>query len=216
MQHREPRLDLELRGAGDILGGEQRGNAASVGIELVTDMLREAVAELRGEENGREVDPELTFDVTAFLPDDCVGDDGVERVFCKRFASAVDEPMVNELSRALEGRFGPPPEDAAQFIRLMRLKTELRPLRVLGCEATGQQVKLHLREETQLDPVTLSSAGGRRSAFRVAERCERDERRARQRFSGAWPTRFIDGSRKPAKRRRRNSCFGRLSGRGRA
>ena len=48
-----------------------------------------------------------------------------------------------------------PPEAAAQFIRLMRLKTELRRLRVLGCEATAPQVKLHLREDTPLDPVKL-------------------------------------------------------------
>jgi transcription-repair coupling factor (superfamily II helicase) len=148
-------LDLELRGAGDILGGEQSGNVASVGIELFSDMLRDAVAELRGEEVVHEVDPELTFDVTAFLPDDYVGDVGVRLALYKRFASAIDEAMVDELAEELEDRFGPPPEDAAQFIRLMRLKTELRRLRVLGCEATAAQVRLHLREDTPLDPVKL-------------------------------------------------------------
>jgi len=148
-------LDLELRGAGDILGGEQSGNVASVGIELFSDMLREAVAELRGEEVVHEVDPELTFDVTAFLPDDYVADVGVRLALYKRFASAVDEAMVDELAEELEDRFGPPPEDAARFVRLMRLKTELRRLRVLGCEATAQQVKLHLREDTPLDPGKL-------------------------------------------------------------
>jgi transcription-repair coupling factor (superfamily II helicase) len=148
-------LDLELRGAGDILGGEQSGNVASVGIELFSEMLREAVAELRGEEVVHEVDPELTFDVTAFLPDDYVGDVGVRLALYKRFAGAVDEAMVDELAEELEDRFGPPPEDAARFVRLMRLKTELRRLRVLGCEATAQQVKLHLREDTPLDPGKL-------------------------------------------------------------
>jgi len=130
-------LDLELRGAGDILGGEQSGNVASVGIELFSDMLREAVAELRGEEVVHEVDPELTFDVTAFLPDDYVADVGVRLALYKRFAGAIDEAMVDELAEELEDRFGPPPEDAARFVRLMRLKTELRRLRVLGCEATA-------------------------------------------------------------------------------
>ena len=148
-------LDLELRGAGDILGGEQSGNVASVGIELFSEMLRDAVAELRGEEVVHDVDPELTFDVTAFLPDDYVADVGVRLALYKRFAGAVDEAMVDELAEELEDRFGPPPEDAARFVRLMRLKTELRRLRVLGCEATAQQVKLHLREDTPLDPGKL-------------------------------------------------------------
>jgi transcription-repair coupling factor (superfamily II helicase) len=84
-----------------------------------------------------------------------VGDVGVRLALYKRFASAIDEAMVDELAEELEDRFGPPPEDAAQFIRLMRLKTELRRLRVLGCEATAQHVKLHLREDTPLDPVKL-------------------------------------------------------------
>ena len=148
-------LDLELRGAGDILGGEQSGNVASVGIELFSDMLRDAVAELRGEVVVHEVDPELSFDVTAFLPDDYVGDVGVRLVLYKRFAGAVDEAMVDELAEELEDRFGPPPEDAARFIRLMRLKTELRRLRVLGCEASSGVVKLTLRGDTPLDPDKL-------------------------------------------------------------
>ena len=118
-------LDLELRGAGDILGGEQSGNVASVGIELFSEMFREAVAELRGEEVVHEVDPELTFDVTAFLPDDYVGDVGVRLALYKRFAGAVDEAMVDELAEELEDRFGPPPEDAARFVRLMRRDSRL-------------------------------------------------------------------------------------------
>ena len=52
----------------------------------------------------------------------------------------------------MEDRFGPPPEDARRLVRLMTLKTELRTLRVLGCEATAQRVTLHLRDDTPLDP----------------------------------------------------------------
>src|SRR6185312_16804455 len=65
-------LDLELRGAGDLLGGEQSGNVAQVGFDLFCQMLEEAVHELRGEPVVHDVEPELSFDVEALLPDDYI------------------------------------------------------------------------------------------------------------------------------------------------
>jgi transcription-repair coupling factor (superfamily II helicase) len=145
-------LDLELRGAGDILGAEQSGNVASVGLDLFCQMLDEAVHELRGEPVVHDVDPELSFDVTALLPDDYVGDVGVRLSLYKRLASAVDEAHVAELAVEMEDRFGAPPPEAKCLVRLMTLKCELRKLKVLGCEANARSVTLHLREDTPLDP----------------------------------------------------------------
>jgi transcription-repair coupling factor (superfamily II helicase) len=149
-------LDLELRGAGDLLGGEQSGNVASVGFELFCHMLEEAVHELRGEEVVHDVDPELSFDVTAMLPEDYVGDVGVRLSLYKRLASAVDEAHVAELAAEMEDRFGPPPEEARRLVQLMTMKTELRRMKVLGCEATAKSVTLHLREDTPLDPKKIT------------------------------------------------------------
>ncbi|MBX3229905.1 MAG: transcription-repair coupling factor [Labilithrix sp.] len=145
-------LDLELRGAGDILGAEQSGNIASVGLDLFAQMLDEAVHELRGEPVVHDVDPELSFDVTALLPDDYVGDVGVRLSIYKRLASAIDEAEVGQIAIEMEDRFGPPPSEAKCLVRLMTLKCELRKLKVLGCEATARAVTLHLRDDTPLDP----------------------------------------------------------------
>jgi transcription-repair coupling factor (superfamily II helicase) len=144
-------LDLELRGAGDLLGAEQSGNVASVGFELFCAMLDEAVHDLRGEPIVHEVDPELSFDVEALLPDDYIAEIGVRLSFYKRLASALDEAHVAELAEEMENRFGPPPEVARRFVHLMTIKTELRKLRVLGCEANAKVVTLHLRDDTPLD-----------------------------------------------------------------
>jgi transcription-repair coupling factor (superfamily II helicase) len=149
-------LDLELRGAGDILGGEQSGNVASVGFEMFCRMLDEAVHEMRGEEVVHEVDTELSFDVEALLPEDYVTDVGVRLSLYKRLASAVDEAHVSEIAAEMEDRFGAPPEEARRLVKLMTLKTELRRLRVLGCEADARLVTLHLREDTPLDPGKLT------------------------------------------------------------
>ena len=145
-------LDLELRGAGDLLGAEQSGNVASVGLDMFCSMLDEAVHELRGEPVVHEVDPELSFDVTALLPDDYVSDVGVRLSLYKRLASAIDEAHVGELAVEMEDRFGPPPPEARCLVRLMTIKCELRKMRVLGCEATAKSVTLHLRDDTPLDP----------------------------------------------------------------
>ncbi len=145
-------LDLELRGAGDVLGGEQSGTVATVGFDLFCRMLEEAVHELRGEEIVHEVDPELSFDVVALLPETYVPDVGVRLSLYKRLASAVDEAHVSDIAEEMENRFGAPPNEAKRLVELMSLKTELRRMRVLGCEATARLVTMHLREDTPLDP----------------------------------------------------------------
>jgi transcription-repair coupling factor (superfamily II helicase) len=115
-------------------------------------MLDDAVQELRGEEVVHDVDTELSFDVEALLPEDYVGDVGVRLSLYKRLASAIDEANVADIAAEMEDRFGAPPEEARRLVQLMSLKTELRRLKVLGCEATRRSVTLHLREDTPLDP----------------------------------------------------------------
>jgi transcription-repair coupling factor (superfamily II helicase) len=161
-------LDLELRGAGDLLGGEQSGSVASVGFDLFCQMIADAVNELRGEEVVHDVDPELSFDVSALLPEDYVTDVGVRLSLYKRLASAVDEPQVADIAEEMEDRFGPPPEEARRLVQLMSLKTELRRLKVLGCEANARSVTLHLREDTPLDPKKiLDLVRAPKSSYRI-------------------------------------------------
>ncbi|HEX3771762.1 MAG TPA: transcription-repair coupling factor [Polyangiaceae bacterium] len=150
-------LDMELRGAGDLLGGEQSGNVASVGFDMFCRMLDEAVHEMRGEEVAHDVDTELSFDVEALLPEDYVTDVGVRLSLYKRLASAVDESHVSEIAAEMEDRFGAPPDEARRLVKLMALKTELRRLRALGCEANARVVTLHLRDDTPLDPGKITA-----------------------------------------------------------
>ncbi|MBX3183653.1 MAG: transcription-repair coupling factor [Polyangiaceae bacterium] len=143
-------LDMEQRGAGDLLGGEQSGFVASVGFELFCQMLEEAAREIRGEAVVHTVDPELSFDVDALLPEDYVGEVGVRLSLYKRLASAADAGDVELIASEMEDRFGPAPREAVALVELMRLKTELRALGVLGCEASAQSVTLHLAPNTPL------------------------------------------------------------------
>ena len=127
-------LDLELRGAGDLLGAEQSGNVASVGLEMFCRMLDEAVHELSGEEVAHDVDPELSFDVEALLPEDYVGDVGVRLSLYKRLASATDEAHVSEIATEHGGpvRCAARPRTPSREAPSAMLKTELRRLRAMA------------------------------------------------------------------------------------
>jgi transcription-repair coupling factor (superfamily II helicase) len=140
-------LDLELRGSGDLLGAEQSGNVASVGFDLFRQMLEDAVHELRGEPVVHDIEPEMSFDVEALPPENYVADIGVRLSFYKRLASAEDEQEVDDFAMEMQDRFGPPPESARRLVHLMRQKTVLRKLRVLGCEASARSVVLHLADD---------------------------------------------------------------------
>ena len=162
-------LDLELRGAGNLLGPEQSGFAAAVGFELYCRMLEEATRELRGEPVSDDIDPELSFDVEALLPEEYIAEVGVRLSLYKRLASAQDEGEVAELGAEMEDRFGEPPPEARRLVELMRLKTELRRLRVLGIEANAKTVTLHLRDDTPLDPVKIGRlVAQQRSPYRIS------------------------------------------------
>ena len=148
-------LDMELRGAGNLLGSEQSGNASLVGFDMFVQMLNEAVSELQGERVQQEVDPELSIELEHYLPEDYIDDIGLRLSLYRRFATASDEQAVDDLATEMEERFGAPPPPARDFVRVMSLKPLLRDLRALGCEAELKRVTLHLREDTSVDPAKL-------------------------------------------------------------
>lgn len=143
-------LDLELRGAGDFLGAEQSGVVASVGFELFCEMLRDATRELRGEPSNHDIDPEITLDLEAHLPENYIDDVGLRLSLYKRLAGAENEAAVESLAEELNDRFGPLPPLADNLVALMRLKANLRALRVLSCEASRRSVTFHLRDDTPI------------------------------------------------------------------
>jgi transcription-repair coupling factor (superfamily II helicase) len=161
-------LDMELRGAGNVLGGEQSGFVASVGFDLFCQMLEEAAHELRGEPVVHEVEPELTVDVDALLPESYVGEIGVRLSLYKRLSSASDEAEVADIAAEMEDRFGAAPTEARRLVELMRLKVELRRFRALGCEAAARGVTLHLRDDTPLDPEKVTRlVAGKKSLYKM-------------------------------------------------
>ncbi len=156
-------MDLEIRGAGDLLGAEQSGHVRAVGFDLYCEMLREAVEELRGLEPSTRPEPELSLDVSAYIPQEYVEDPGQRMMLYKRMASATDEHEVHDTVVEMRDRFGVLPDKVRDLGRVMQLKVLLRRLGALGLEMSGRRLKLHIGEATSLDPdrlVALIGAGG--------------------------------------------------------
>jgi transcription-repair coupling factor (superfamily II helicase) len=180
--------DLEIRGAGELLGERQHGAVAAVGFETYARILEEAVAELRGQPIRHEHDPEISVDVPAFLPDDYVPDAGQRLAFYRQLAQARDEDDVRATLEELQDRYGALPEEARLLGEVMIDKTLVRSLGALAYELGPSRMVLSLGSETPLDPPrVLKLVQGKGSRFKLTpdmrlaytfDEAEKDDRMA--------------------------------------
>jgi transcription-repair coupling factor (superfamily II helicase) len=121
--------DLEIRGAGNLIGGEQHGHMAAVGFNLYTKMLREAVRELKGEARQPDL-PDTVIDVRAeaLLPDYYVGDKQAKILLYQRMSAVKTEDDVSDITAELIDRFGDLPPPAENLVRVMELRVRARAL----------------------------------------------------------------------------------------
>jgi transcription-repair coupling factor (superfamily II helicase) len=132
--------DLEIRGAGNLLGREQSGHIAAVGFDLYLKMIQETVQTLRGEEPEPEVEPSLSLPVSAFIPDEYIGDTYHRLAFYKRVAAAESQDAINALREELTDRFGPPPEPVERLLDVMALKQAARRLAVVKLDVSDRSI----------------------------------------------------------------------------
>jgi transcription-repair coupling factor (superfamily II helicase) len=125
--------DLEIRGAGNILGDHQHGFIAAVGFELYCRLLEDAVKELRGEKiPSAEKQPETAVDIQlpAFIPTEYVADGGARIAVYQELSGAMTIGDVEGVRQALHDRFGPLPPSVCSLLLLMRIKVMARSI---GC-----------------------------------------------------------------------------------
>jgi transcription-repair coupling factor (superfamily II helicase) len=114
--------DLEIRGAGNLLGAEQSGHIGAVGYELYVKMLGEAVAELKGEEITPVTEPKLELRVAAVIEEEYVGDSPTRLNLYRRISSSGSADDLNRLMDELRDRFGAPPEKTVRLLEIMELR----------------------------------------------------------------------------------------------
>ena len=123
--------DLEIRGAGDLLGSEQSGHVAALGFELYVEMLHEAVAELQGQRRLAARPVRIDARIDAYVPAAYIGAEALKIDLHRRLALTESEDELHELRVSTEDRYGPPPEPVENLFAIQEAKLKLA---VLGAD----------------------------------------------------------------------------------
>jgi transcription-repair coupling factor (superfamily II helicase) len=140
--------DLEIRGAGNLLGQQQSGQITAVGFELYTEMMENAVKELKGEEIAPEVDPEIRLGIPAYFPQTYIPDVNQRLYFYKRLASLRGSSELSELKEEIIDRFGPYSSVVDNLFLVMNLRRVLKQFLVQQISASDGRVFLLFHPES--------------------------------------------------------------------
>jgi len=149
--------DLEIRGAGNLLGKDQSGQIHQVGYELYTQLLSEAVAEISGKASSQEEEPELELRVPAFLPDDYIEEAGERLEFYRKLSSAKTVDAADEIEMTLLDRFGRLPVPARALCDLARMRAAMRSAGVAELKRGDGSLFLTLSAHSPFDRARLVS-----------------------------------------------------------
>ncbi|MFB3068383.1 MAG: TRCF domain-containing protein, partial [Acidobacteriota bacterium] len=141
-------LDLEIRGAGNLLGSEQHGHIDAVGLELYTKLLEQTIRELRGEEVPEEVQTKLDLRMDVQIPEHYIDDSTLRLWLYKRVSSAPDQSALENLKGEVVDRFGKYPKSVSNLFEYARLRLRTQQLKILLLERKGSRVLLKFREDT--------------------------------------------------------------------
>ncbi|HOB79313.1 MAG TPA: transcription-repair coupling factor [Ornithinibacter sp.] len=145
--------DLEIRGAGNLLGGEQSGHIAGVGFDLYVRLVGEAVASFRGESDETPTEIKIELPVDAHLPHDYVPHERLRLEMYKKLAAVVDAAELAEIEAELVDRYGTPPQAVVNLLEVARLRTVARAAGIADISVQGNHVRfgpVELRESQEL------------------------------------------------------------------
>jgi transcription-repair coupling factor (superfamily II helicase) len=146
------RHDLELRGAGDLLGARQAGQVAAIGFEMYTDLLEETVQELQGQAREERIDPEIRLGLSAFLPERYVADPNQRLVLYRKLASAREDVEIYQAADELRDRYGELPGEAELLLEVMKLRVLMKQLHVEQVEYDGHNLVFAFPASTKVAP----------------------------------------------------------------
>jgi transcription-repair coupling factor (superfamily II helicase) len=147
--------DLEIRGAGNLLGAQQSGHIASVGFDLYCQMLAEAISTIRDEPVPVRVDPELRLEVQGYIPPTYVESEAQRLELYRRLATVATDAELDRLRQELADRFGPVPEPVQRVLAVVECKILARQLTLERIEQQRRAVLLSFHPQTSVDSTVL-------------------------------------------------------------
>jgi transcription-repair coupling factor (superfamily II helicase) len=154
--------DLELRGSGNILGENQSGHVDSVGYELYTDLLKEALATARGETpDDIELDPEINLKIQALIPDSYIPDIRLRLSYYKALSDIENDTDLEQIEAELRDQFGNPPEPVLNLMGIMLIRHLCKRLKIKDISSGLKSISLQFTEKTPLKTETIISLASR-------------------------------------------------------
>jgi transcription-repair coupling factor (superfamily II helicase) len=157
--------DMEIRGAGNLLGGEQHGQIVAVGFDLYIQMIEEAVKELQGQVVEEVLLPGVSLPIPAFIPEGYIPTEGLRIAMYKKIAACREMEQVKRVQEELEDRFGDPPPSVWNLLSLMRLRIQCLAAGVARVEHDKNGVTLWMARRVDNDEVKLLFRQFRRAKF---------------------------------------------------
>ena len=149
-------LDLELRGAGNLLGGQQSGHIEAVGFEMYTSMLDRAVRELKGEEAPAEMDVQLNLGLNIRIPAEYIAEENQRLRAYKRVAGVDSAAQLADIRGELEDRYGQPPAAVENLFHYAELRLLCRALGVAAIDRKRDQITVKFTSAANIDPARLA------------------------------------------------------------
>jgi transcription-repair coupling factor (superfamily II helicase) len=147
--------DLEIRGAGNILGGEQSGQIAAVGFEMYTKLLEESIREMKGEKIEEEVETSMNLGIDIYIPKNYISEENLRMTFYKKIASASSIERLNDIRNEMRDRFGALPANVESLLRFVQVKWFAKQMGVLSIVREGTRGVVKLTQQAKVDPNKL-------------------------------------------------------------
>ena len=148
-------LDLELRGAGNMLGGEQSGHIEAVGFELYTSMLEAAVKELKGEGGEERASTQLNLGIALRIDESYVAEENQRLRLYKKIAGAENEKAIADLRAEMEDRYGALPDATVYLLEAATLRLECERLGIAQIDRKRTELQMRFTEKAAIDPQQL-------------------------------------------------------------
>lgn len=149
-------LDLELRGAGNLLGGEQSGHIDAVGFELYTTMLERTIKEIKGEQAPDEVETQLNLGLNIRIPAEYIREENQRLRMYKRVAGVENEKALADVAAELIDRYGDPPDAVRNLLEYASLRLMSQRVGVASIERRRDLVSIKFTEKAEVDPGRLA------------------------------------------------------------
>lgn len=161
-------LDLEIRGSGNLLGGEQHGHINAIGFELYARLLENTIRELKGEESQEEIQTSIDLRLDVQIPEHYVGDSNLRLWLYKRISVLSIMESLENLRQEVVDRFGRYPVAVANLFEYAKLRIRSRQLKITSLERKDTRIVFKFRPDTPVDPKQVIALVERQNGLRLS------------------------------------------------